>query len=206
MLGEINPFRYRGYVFDQETQLYYLRSRYYDAVSSRFVSVNSLTYESKNDKSTYCYCSNNPINRVDKDGLIDFADFDDIPDDLINDIYGTGLGGGLKAHNPYGRLGGPIHMFFVKRAQDLLEESGLDSKGESKVVVTNENGASITRYADVSAGPTDNPSYYIQVGKITKSGFPVARESAAIIDIMRMDKPVIFLAYNRPGYYLIYWP
>ncbi len=28
-LGVINPFRYRGYVYDQETGLYYLRSRYY---------------------------------------------------------------------------------------------------------------------------------------------------------------------------------
>ena len=27
-LGEIQPFRYRGYVYDVETELYYLRSRY----------------------------------------------------------------------------------------------------------------------------------------------------------------------------------
>ena len=35
-LGALNPFRYRGYVFDQETGLYYLRSRYYDACLDRF--------------------------------------------------------------------------------------------------------------------------------------------------------------------------
>ena len=29
-LGKDNPFRYRGYVWDEETGLYYLRSRYYD--------------------------------------------------------------------------------------------------------------------------------------------------------------------------------
>ena len=29
-LGTVNPFRYRGYVFDEETGLYYLRSRYGD--------------------------------------------------------------------------------------------------------------------------------------------------------------------------------
>ena len=29
-LGTINPFRYRGYVYDGETGLYYLRSRYYN--------------------------------------------------------------------------------------------------------------------------------------------------------------------------------
>ena len=29
-LGTVNPFRYRGYVYDEETGLYYLRSRYGD--------------------------------------------------------------------------------------------------------------------------------------------------------------------------------
>lgn len=28
-LGALNPFRYRGYVFDEETGLYYLRRRYH---------------------------------------------------------------------------------------------------------------------------------------------------------------------------------
>ena len=31
-LGTLNPFRYRGYVYDEETGLYYLRSRYYNPV------------------------------------------------------------------------------------------------------------------------------------------------------------------------------
>ena len=29
-LGDDNPLRYRGYVYDTETGLYYLQSRYYD--------------------------------------------------------------------------------------------------------------------------------------------------------------------------------
>ena len=37
-LGAFNPFRYRGYVYDQETGLYYLRSRYYFAEIQRFIS------------------------------------------------------------------------------------------------------------------------------------------------------------------------
>ena len=32
LLGAIQPFRYRGYVYDEETGLYYLRSRYYIAM------------------------------------------------------------------------------------------------------------------------------------------------------------------------------
>ena len=38
MLGTVNPFRYRGYVYDEETGLYYLRSRYYNPVWKRFVN------------------------------------------------------------------------------------------------------------------------------------------------------------------------
>ena len=29
-IGEVNPFRYRGYYYDMETGFYYLNSRYYD--------------------------------------------------------------------------------------------------------------------------------------------------------------------------------
>ncbi len=35
-LGQLNPFRYRSYVLDQETELYYLRSRYYNSDIARF--------------------------------------------------------------------------------------------------------------------------------------------------------------------------
>ena len=38
IMGELNPFRYRGYYFDQESGLYYLNSRYYDPEIGRWVS------------------------------------------------------------------------------------------------------------------------------------------------------------------------
>ena len=48
-LGEINPFRYRGYVFDQETGLYYLRSRYYNPNICRFVNADRDEYNLRGD-------------------------------------------------------------------------------------------------------------------------------------------------------------
>ena len=39
-LGLRNPFRYRGYVNDEETGLYYLRSRYYNPAVGRFVNAD----------------------------------------------------------------------------------------------------------------------------------------------------------------------
>ena len=40
-LGSVQPFRYRGYVFDEETGLYYLRSRYYSYQFCRFLNADS---------------------------------------------------------------------------------------------------------------------------------------------------------------------
>ena len=37
-LGTINPFRYRGYVYDEEAGFYYASSRYYDPEIGRFIS------------------------------------------------------------------------------------------------------------------------------------------------------------------------
>ena len=37
-LGKRNPFRYRGYVYDEETGLYNLKSRYYNPAAMRFLN------------------------------------------------------------------------------------------------------------------------------------------------------------------------
>ena len=69
-LGKVQPFRYRGYVFDEETGLYYLRSRYYNAERCRFVNSDSLICEliAIGAHNTYSYCGNNPILRSDVSG------------------------------------------------------------------------------------------------------------------------------------------
>ena len=38
----INPFRYRGYMYDAESGLYYLGSRYYDPETGRFINADGL--------------------------------------------------------------------------------------------------------------------------------------------------------------------
>ena len=69
-LGMVQPFRYRGYVYDEETGLYYLRSRYYNAERCRFVNSDSLICEliAIGAHNTYSYCGNNPILRSDVSG------------------------------------------------------------------------------------------------------------------------------------------
>ena len=41
-LAEVNPLRYRGYYYDNETGFYYLQSRYYDPVNRRFINADGL--------------------------------------------------------------------------------------------------------------------------------------------------------------------
>ena len=40
-IRELNPIRYRSYVYDEETGLYYLQSRYYDPLTGRFLNADT---------------------------------------------------------------------------------------------------------------------------------------------------------------------
>ena len=69
-LGKVQPFRYRGYVFDEETGLYYLRSRYYNPGWGRFVNADAeIAVEAKLwDAKLFLYCANNPVRYTDDGG------------------------------------------------------------------------------------------------------------------------------------------
>ena len=71
-VGNINPFRYRGYYYDVETKLYYLQSRYYDPAVGRFINADSLEYldpETAGGLNLYAYCMCNPIARKVSDAV-----------------------------------------------------------------------------------------------------------------------------------------
>ena len=46
-LSQINPLRYRGYYYDQETGLYYLQTRYYDPKVRRFLNADDASVLTK---------------------------------------------------------------------------------------------------------------------------------------------------------------
>ena len=62
-IGTLNPFRYRGYVYDEETGLYYLRNRYYKPAWRRFINSDGLISGTDDivNKAQFTYCSNNPV-------------------------------------------------------------------------------------------------------------------------------------------------
>ena len=66
----VNPFRYRGYIYDTETGFYYLQSRYYDPEIGRFINADGQLnqQESISGYNLFAYCGNNPVNNSDPDG------------------------------------------------------------------------------------------------------------------------------------------
>ena len=60
-----SPFRYCGEYFDAETGLLYLRNRYYNPTSGRFITEDP----ARDGLNWYAYCRNNPVNAIDPSGL-----------------------------------------------------------------------------------------------------------------------------------------
>ena len=80
-IANLNPFRYRGYFYDQETGLYYVSSRYYDPEVGRWLNADTpgvltATPNALTDKNLFAYCDNNPVVRVDRGGQFWESAFD----------------------------------------------------------------------------------------------------------------------------------
>jgi RHS repeat-associated protein len=67
----LNPYRFAGEQQDDESSLYYLRARYYDAGIGRFLSRDPFAGEESNPLSLhkYLYVHANPVNLTDPSGL-----------------------------------------------------------------------------------------------------------------------------------------
>ena len=69
-LGLHNPLRYRAYVYDPESALYYLQSRYYDPELGRFINADAFASTGQGilGNNMFAYCNNNPVIRIDASG------------------------------------------------------------------------------------------------------------------------------------------
>ena len=95
-IGNINPYRYRGYLYDTDSGLYYCNARYYSPDLCRWISPDSIEYLDSNTiggLNLYCYCMNNPINYVDPSGHFPFF--------ILTAIIGAVIGVGIIAAVDY---------------------------------------------------------------------------------------------------------
>ena len=67
-----NPLMYRGYVYDFETGLYYLQSRYYNPEWGRFINADIFysTGQGFIGNNMFAYCGNNPVLNIDESGTM----------------------------------------------------------------------------------------------------------------------------------------
>ncbi len=81
-----HKFHYRSYIYDNELGLYYLRSRYYDPVTGRFLNADIYCDTQSNILGTnmFTYCNNNFINQIDPKGT------DAIWLQDVDAVYGAG--------------------------------------------------------------------------------------------------------------------
>ena len=64
-IANLQSLKYRGYVYDYETGLYYLQSRYYDPVTRRFINADGQLNNDILGNNQFAYCGNNPVIRTD---------------------------------------------------------------------------------------------------------------------------------------------
>ena len=72
-LGKRNPFRYRGYVYDEESGLYWAKDRYYGSELMRFIIADAVgairaSVGTIANRNHLVYCDNNPVHRRDTNG------------------------------------------------------------------------------------------------------------------------------------------
>lgn len=70
-IGEINPFRYKGYYYDSEIEMYYCKTRYYSPILCRWLlpdNIECLKIKSLDGLNLYNYCGNESVNRIDLSG------------------------------------------------------------------------------------------------------------------------------------------
>ncbi len=138
-LGTIQPFRYRGYVYDVETGLYYLKSRYYNPETGRFLNADIIIQDN-----LLVYCNNNPINRADTSGNYDYPTTAPEGKRELPLAYVTKKGCVLYQHSngtgvmPYGEfeLGSPVAYEYsiTEKQYTPVKALILDEKGKYIVV------------------------------------------------------------------------
>ncbi len=206
----INPFRYRSYYYDTETNLYYLNSRYYSPKMGRFINCDGFIGSSETvaGYNLYTYCSNNPVGKLDKYGNMA---------EMAGCLYGgleLSLGGALGATIALYGLGVAVTYGIYKAAKsiadtkvttssDIKEKKKESCEGNNNVYILVDKSGSV-QYV----GRTTNPSargrqHRHTEAKETLTMFPVA--SNICYEKARGLEQELILKYhtfdNTPGNY-----
>ena len=154
-LGVENPFRYRGYIYDEETGWYYLTARYYRPDMGRFVSADGVVGRKGSvlDHNLFAYCHNNPVTFSDPEGK-----------------SSLGMAGAMTG-NPLLFLAGMALAMFVSIA---LPKPSTHSKPRLVVI---QGGASNSN----DPSPTPNPGPGPVIAEVVNTAKPEEKEQEPVL-------------------------
>ena len=109
-MAGVNPLRYRGYYYDTDAGLYYLKSRYYDPEICRFINADNLASTGQGTLGTnmFAYCLNNPLPTKDTQGTIANWIIGGLVGGLIGGISSAAEGNGFWRGAAQGAVSGAI--------------------------------------------------------------------------------------------------
>lgn len=171
-LANINPLRYRGYVYDQETGFYYLQSRYYDPAVGRFINADSYASTGQDiiGYNMFTYCGSNPVNKVDPTGHM-------------------AIPMTIAAANSWNALGWSAILLLVGiLAADAFSNSKTIGAGSKPLVLSEDEREKTGAIADVAVADTEQaPVFYgidLYNGKWNYKTAPMQFQEAANWAIM----------------------
>ena len=132
IFGKEQPFRYRGYVYDEETGWYYLQSRYYNPEIGKFISADVYlsTGQGVLGHNAYAYCGNNPICRSDPSG---YAWWDDAWDWIcgaledVGDFVGSTFGCETQVEISHEEIKLSNLFIDIEQGEDVSTSYGVNS-------------------------------------------------------------------------------
>jgi RHS repeat-associated protein len=143
----INPFKYTGEVFDEESGLYYLRARYYDPTSGRFISKDTYEGNITNPLSLnqYTYVGNNPLKYIDPSGHMRL----DQIDSLLNGMKQSGFDAVKDLLNTPGALKELVMGLMAGELTftDIAKSMAASTIGPFRYLGNNFNGAILNPFA-----------------------------------------------------------
>ena len=138
-IGVKNPYRYRSYYYDTESDLYYLLNRYYSPKLGRFISPDNYysTFNGSNSTNMFVYCGNNFINGYDNNG----NNWIDNLSSFVGNVTNKVISATKSAKNAIDIAGEKIQNYFsneynkIKNYYKQLYAGVVKSFSNSKIIV-----------------------------------------------------------------------
>ncbi len=171
-----NPWRFTGQQLDAESSLYFLRARYYDPSTGRFLGRDPLSAS----VNPYSYADNNPVNATDPSGMVATPPGDaNLGYPVISDVGGSAAskeGGQMPSYADCQNQTNPLWLFcpsaLIRLANGAIIElppwerslldglAGLDSGGDAAFAKGDGTGSGDSEFIDPERiripGPTNS--------------------------------------------------